>query len=76
MSNSQQSPKYNTLMALFFQAITLKSYPAELSLTAWICLLGSIEGTIVALVMERGKAAIWAIGWDVKLLAALYSVRI
>ncbi|KAM3736811.1 hypothetical protein ACB098_09G009400 [Castanea mollissima] len=55
------------------QAITLKSYPAELSLTAWICLLGSIEGTIVALVMERGKAAIWAIGWDVKLLAALYS---
>jgi drug/metabolite transporter (DMT)-like permease len=55
------------------QAITLKTYPAELSLTAWICLLGSIEGTAVALVMERGNAAVWAINWDVKLLAALYS---
>jgi len=27
----------------------------------------------VALVMERGKTAIWSINWDVKLLAALYS---
>ena len=76
MSNSQQSPKYKLSWLSIFQAITLKAYPAELSLTAWICLLGSIEGTIVALVMERGKAAIWAIGWDVKLFAALYSVRI
>ncbi|KAG2285262.1 hypothetical protein Bca52824_044866 [Brassica carinata] len=28
------------------QAITLKSYPVELSLTAYICLMGSIESTI------------------------------
>lgn len=34
-----------------------------------------MEGTIVALVMERGKATIWSLNWDVKLLAALYSVR-
>ncbi|KAF5951598.1 hypothetical protein HYC85_009542 [Camellia sinensis] len=27
------------------QAITLKTYPAELSLTAWICLLGGHSGT-------------------------------
>ncbi|KAB1224030.1 hypothetical protein CJ030_MR2G004472 [Morella rubra] len=58
---------------MVLQAITLKTYPAELSLTAWICLLGSMEGTIVALVMERGKATIWSLNWDVKLLAALYS---
>ncbi|KAF5476007.1 hypothetical protein F2P56_007754 [Juglans regia] len=58
---------------MILQAITLKTYPAELSLTAWICLLGSLEGTVVALVMEKGNTAIWSINWDVKLLAALYS---
>lgn len=55
------------------QAITLKTYPAELSLTAWICFLGTAEGAIVALIMERGKTAVWAIKWDTSLVAALYS---
>ncbi|PWA47792.1 Drug/metabolite transporter [Artemisia annua] len=55
------------------QAITLKTYPAELSLTAWICLLGTVEGAIVALVMKRGNTAVWAIKWDMTLLATLYS---
>lgn len=58
---------------MVLQAITLKSYPAELSLTAWICLLGTAEGALVALVMERGKTAVWAIKWDTTLLATLYS---
>ncbi|KAL7618004.1 hypothetical protein Lser_V15G02143 [Lactuca serriola] len=58
---------------MVLQAITLQSYPAELSLTAWICLLGTIEGAIVALVMERGNTAVWAIKWDTTLLATLYS---
>ncbi|GMI72564.1 Usually multiple acids move in and out Transporters 14 [Hibiscus trionum] len=58
---------------VILQAITLKSYPAELSLTALICFMGTIEGAIVALVMERGNAAAWAIHWDSKLLAAVYS---
>ncbi|MFS7940410.1 hypothetical protein Hanom_Chr05g00464081 [Helianthus anomalus] len=56
--------------------MVLQSYPAELSLTAWICFLGTIEGAIVALVMERGKAVVWAIKCDTTLLATLYSVRI
>ncbi|XP_022888962.1 WAT1-related protein At2g37460-like [Olea europaea var. sylvestris] len=51
------------------QAITLKTYPAELSLTAWICLFGTAGGTMVALVMEKGKAAVWSINWDTKFLA-------
>ncbi|CAI9762043.1 unnamed protein product [Fraxinus pennsylvanica] len=55
------------------QAITLRTYPAELSLTVWICLAGTAQGGIVALVMERGKAAVWAINWDTKFLAAAYS---
>ncbi|KAJ0088878.1 hypothetical protein Patl1_31936 [Pistacia atlantica] len=32
-----------------------------------------LEGSIVALVMERGKSSIWAIHWDTKLMAAVYS---
>ncbi|KAK8629681.1 hypothetical protein V6N13_078514 [Hibiscus sabdariffa] len=58
---------------VILQAITLKSYPAELSLTTLICFMGTIEAAIVALVMERGNPAAWAIHWDSKLLAAVYS---
>ncbi|PRQ43340.1 putative EamA domain-containing protein [Rosa chinensis] len=58
---------------MILQSVTLRSYPAELSLSAWICLMGTLEGTAVALVMERGNAAVWAIHWDGKLLAAVYS---
>ncbi|CAN4116907.1 unnamed protein product [Withania somnifera] len=42
---------------MILQAITLQTYPADLSLTAWICFLGTTEGAIVAMVMERGKTA-------------------
>ncbi|KAJ0044326.1 hypothetical protein Pint_06240 [Pistacia integerrima] len=58
---------------IILQAITLKSYPTELSLTALICLMGTIEGTVVALVMERGNPSVWSIHFDCKLLASLYS---
>ncbi|KAK2418013.1 WAT1-related protein [Trifolium repens] len=58
---------------MILQAITLETYPAELSLTAWICLLGTIEGGIVALIMERGEPSVWSLNWDTKLLAAVYS---
>ncbi|XP_054803990.1 WAT1-related protein At2g37460-like [Prosopis cineraria] len=58
---------------MILQAITLETYPAELSLTAWICLLGSVEGAVAALVMERGNPSIWSLNWDTKLLAAVYS---
>ncbi|CAB4284448.1 unnamed protein product [Prunus armeniaca] len=58
---------------MILQSITLKTYPAELSLSAWICLMGTLEGTALALVMERGNSAVWAIKWDAKLLAACYS---
>ncbi|MFQ6623004.1 hypothetical protein Gotur_001660 [Gossypium turneri] len=35
------------------QSYTLKMYPAELSLTAWICFMGMLEGAGVSLVMVR-----------------------
>ncbi|XP_047342224.1 WAT1-related protein At1g21890-like [Impatiens glandulifera] len=54
------------------QSITLKQYPAELSLTTLICLMGMLQGTAVALAFERDMSA-WIIGFDSKLLAAVYS---
>ncbi|XP_047939503.1 WAT1-related protein At2g37460-like [Salvia hispanica] len=54
------------------QAITLKAYPAGLSLTAAACTMGTVIGTALTLGVERGNAAIWALGWDTKLLAYVY----
>ncbi|KAL1549490.1 WAT1-related protein-like protein isoform X2 [Salvia divinorum] len=58
---------------MILQAVTLRTYPAELSLTAWICLLGTAEGAAVALVAEKGNVAAWSIKWDTSFLAAVYS---
>ncbi|KZV16571.1 hypothetical protein F511_11403 [Dorcoceras hygrometricum] len=51
---------------------TLKDYPAGLSLATLICLMGTLEGGVVAVVMERQKKA-WMVGFDSRLLAAAYS---
>ncbi|KAI4302385.1 hypothetical protein MLD38_038136 [Melastoma candidum] len=58
---------------IILQAITLKSYPAKLSLTVLICLMGSLQGTIVALAMDRLNQAAWSLKPDVKLGAVLYN---
>lgn len=60
--------------ALFYilQAHTLKSYPAGLSLTALICTLGTLMGTVVTFIAERSNTAIWALGWNAKLLGYVY----
>ncbi|XP_028774980.1 WAT1-related protein At4g08300-like [Neltuma alba] len=54
------------------QSFTLKMYPAELSLTAWICATGIVEGSIATFIMER-DLSVWVIGWDSRLLACVYS---
>ncbi|KAL1351807.1 hypothetical protein HN51_015681 [Arachis hypogaea] len=58
---------------MVLQSVTLEAYPAELSLTSWICLLGTIEGGLVGLIMERANPSVWTLHWDTKLLAAAYS---
>ncbi|XP_028805127.1 WAT1-related protein At2g39510-like [Neltuma alba] len=55
------------------QAILLKSYPDELSLAAWICLMGAVEGTVCALVIEWNNPSAWSIHMDCRLLAVVYS---
>ncbi|XVE55358.1 hypothetical protein DITRI_Ditri03aG0152200 [Diplodiscus trichospermus] len=54
------------------QSFTLKKYPAELSLTAWVCFMGIVEDGIVSLIMVRDLSA-WKLGWDSRLLASVYS---
>ncbi|KAF8110669.1 hypothetical protein N665_0080s0004 [Sinapis alba] len=54
------------------QSITIKTYPADLSLSALICLSGAVQSTVVALVVERHSNG-WAVGWDARLLAPLYT---
>lgn len=60
--------------ASFFilQAITLRRYTAQLSLTALVCFLGTLQSIAVTFVMEH-KASVWVIGWDMNLLAAAYA---
>lgn len=63
--------------ASFFilQAVTSRAYPAQLSLTSLVCFMGTLQSTVVTLVMEH-KASAWSIGWDMNLLAAAYAVNL
>ncbi|KAL0329797.1 UNVERIFIED_CONTAM: WAT1-related protein [Sesamum radiatum] len=81
-SSNHENPIKGALMiaagcfgySLFYilQAVTLKTYPAGLSLTALICTFGALEGTVLTFIVERGNTAIWALGWNAKLLAYVY----
>ncbi|THU71326.1 hypothetical protein C4D60_Mb04t00230 [Musa balbisiana] len=54
------------------QAVTLRRYPAQLSLTTWICFVGTLQAIAVTFVMEH-KPSAWTIGFDMNLLAAAYA---
>ncbi|XP_010244423.1 PREDICTED: WAT1-related protein At5g07050 [Nelumbo nucifera] len=60
--------------ASFFilQAITLRRYSAQLSLTALVVFLGTLQSIAVTFVMEH-STSVWTIGWDMNLLAAAYA---
>ncbi|KAF7091315.1 hypothetical protein CFC21_093916 [Triticum aestivum] len=55
------------------QSSTLRSYPAELSVTALICGMGSLMSAAVALVAERANTQAWVIGFDNRLLTVVYA---
>ncbi|KAG8094221.1 hypothetical protein GUJ93_ZPchr0012g21175 [Zizania palustris] len=55
------------------QSNILQIYPAELSLTALICVVGSAMSGAVALVAERRDMTAWVIGFDTRLFAVVYS---
>ncbi|CAN6198367.1 unnamed protein product [Urochloa humidicola] len=55
------------------QSNTLQSYPAEISLAALICGLGTVASGAVALVAERRDLSVWVIGFDTRLFTVVYS---
>lgn len=60
---------------MLLQSITLKKYPAEMSLSSLICLVGAMQTSVVAVVAERHSGAgVWALGWDFRLYGPLYTV--
>ncbi|CAN1747013.1 WAT1-related protein At2g39510, partial [Linum perenne] len=58
---------------MILQAVVVKEYPAELTLTALICMMGAVEGTVVAVWLERNNPSAWSIAFDTKLLACVYT---
>ncbi|XP_061341939.1 WAT1-related protein At4g08290-like [Gastrolobium bilobum] len=54
------------------QSITVRKYPAELSLSSLICLMGALQSAVVALVADHNSRA-WAIGLDYRLYGPLYT---
>ncbi|XP_061989655.1 WAT1-related protein At5g07050-like [Rosa rugosa] len=56
------------------QAITLKRYPAKLSLTTWMSFLGAAQSAVFAVCIEHKRVA-WTVGFKIDLWCILYSVR-
>nr|CAB3503646.1 unnamed protein product [Digitaria exilis] len=54
------------------QASSLKRYPAQLSLTAWMCTVGGIQSTIFTVFMQH-KPEDWLIGFGLKFWCIVYS---
>ncbi|CAI0458036.1 unnamed protein product [Linum tenue] len=53
------------------QALTLKRYPAQLSLTTWMSAIGTLQSAIFAIIVERERTA-WRIGFDIDLWSIIY----
>ncbi|CAJ1974210.1 unnamed protein product [Sphenostylis stenocarpa] len=55
------------------QVITLRKYPAEMSLATWVCFVGALQSSIVAFFAEHHHSHAWSIGWDTRLFAPAYA---
>ncbi|KAG9441647.1 hypothetical protein H6P81_017501 [Aristolochia fimbriata] len=53
------------------QAVTLKRYPAQLSLTTWMSFLGAAQSAVFTVIVEH-KPSAWALGFNVDLWSVLY----
>ncbi|KAJ4722656.1 WAT1-related protein [Melia azedarach] len=58
-------------MLYIMQAIALKRYPAQLSLTTWMCFLGAAESAFFTVIVEH-KPAAWRIGFNIDLWSTIY----
>ncbi|RDX68802.1 WAT1-related protein [Mucuna pruriens] len=55
------------------QTITLRKYPTEMSLATWVCFVGALQSSVVAIFAERHHPHAWALGWDTRLFAPAYA---
>ncbi|KAK7353172.1 hypothetical protein VNO80_18612 [Phaseolus coccineus] len=55
------------------QVITLRKYPAEMSLATWVCFVGALQSSIVAFFAEHHHPHAWSIGWDTRFFAPAYA---
>ncbi|ERM99440.1 hypothetical protein AMTR_s00131p00088800 [Amborella trichopoda] len=58
-----------------YQAWVFKDCPAQLSLTALMLLVSTVQCSVVAVGFERSAAA-WRLAWNFRLLTYIYSARI
>ncbi|XVF81645.1 hypothetical protein PTKIN_Ptkin15bG0171800 [Pterospermum kingtungense] len=57
---------------LLLQTVTVKKYPAPITLTSLTCLSGALLSAIMAVILDH-KASSWTLSWDMSLVAVLYS---
>ncbi|KAH9319665.1 hypothetical protein KI387_021434 [Taxus chinensis] len=57
---------------IIMQVSTLKKYPAQLSLSALLCICGTVQCTLVALIVGPDLRT-WTIGWNINLMCIIYS---
>ncbi|KAL5542233.1 hypothetical protein UlMin_009943 [Ulmus minor] len=53
------------------QALTLKRYPAQLSLTTWMCFVGGAQSAFFTVIVQHNRAA-WTIGFDIDFWSVIY----
>lgn len=58
---------------IIFQSPVVKKYPAQLSLTAIMCMFGAVQSGVLALICEYKTPSVWAIGWNIELLSYVYT---
>lgn len=51
----------------------MKKYPAELSLTALMCMLGAVQSGVLAFICEYKTPSVWSISWNIELLSYVYT---
>ncbi|CAJ2673454.1 unnamed protein product [Trifolium pratense] len=59
-------------ISFIMQASTLKRYPAQLSLTTWMCFIGAAQSAVFTVIAERNNPSAWIIGLNIELWSTIY----
>nr|GLL43596.1 WAT1-related protein At4g08300-like [Ipomoea trifida] len=58
-------------MWYIMQALALRRYPAQLSLTTWMSFVGAAQSAVYTVIVQHKKAA-WTIGFNIDLWSTIY----